>query len=257
MSLTDANLAASIEALKEIDGLGPKAAAALVESGLRSKRALASSSPAELAARLAQHGVRISATRIEQDDWIGQAQDQVGETGVSGRHEFRVTFDQAPGGEARWQARVTQEHGAEAEFESDDVDGWAGWMLARAGLALRHRLETIDLTDHDLIRFGTPVLSAGFDHISLPVEIDPPTTGDWTLLLDVRNARSHHGHGTHRLQGRFESLETTVVELHPVLPPLGVYDIDALLLLDAEDGTHEFHRHLQLHLEREESAVPA
>ena len=242
-----------IKELQEIDGLGPKAATALVASGLRTKRALAESTPADVAARLKRHDVRISATRIEQDDWLGQAQDQIAGTHLLEHLEFQVEFERIrQGGVAKWLTRVQQMPGDEAELDGVAVGAWARWIVDHAGID--PLTESFDITGDshaENVLFREPSLSQS-GCLSVPVEVRPPQLGEWTLIVDMRNAVTHRAHGTYRWQGRFEVKEPTTVDFRSPLPPLGQYEIDAMLLVDGAAETSQHLGHLELELKPEE-----
>jgi predicted flap endonuclease-1-like 5' DNA nuclease len=60
--------------LTRIDGIGPKYAEGLQRLGIMTYAQLAAQNPDELAEQLKEQGLRILGDRIEQENWIGQAQ---------------------------------------------------------------------------------------------------------------------------------------------------------------------------------------
>lgn len=76
-----------------IDGIGPKFAEALTELGITTFDDLIQHTPAELAQLLKSKGVRVTDTRIESEDWLGQARAHLARKGT-------IALDEATSAEA-------------------------------------------------------------------------------------------------------------------------------------------------------------
>jgi hypothetical protein len=155
MMRTDGNKAVATENtrddLEAIVGIGPKFSKALHRVGVAGYKDLARYSAAELSeALLEQAGVRVPKERIDDWNWIGQADELASRATNSNNPEqtlnhpdwrqhagFSLFFDYVPeeGDERTWQTRVYHE-------ESDDEillpgitsTSWINWILGKAHL---------------------------------------------------------------------------------------------------------------------------
>lgn len=153
--------------LKGIHGIGPTYAKALSKIPIREPADLAKYTPDSLSEALREVGVKVSAKKIENDDWIGQAKkglDQLDNNGQKPPEEeaeaaqeleesqtqstwqqhagFYIFFDYEMGkdGEQVWQTRVWQtrayhnESGEEEPFPGVGPSPWVNWIMEKAEL---------------------------------------------------------------------------------------------------------------------------
>lgn len=143
--------------LQAISGIGPRFARALQQVGIYRYSDLAEISAGDLSTSLANTtGIRVSAERIEADDWIGQARKLAGaeptpatvadndpapaaavESQIHQHAEFSLFFDYLllDSGEQEWQTRLYHaESGQEALLTGTDASSWTGWILKHAKL---------------------------------------------------------------------------------------------------------------------------
>lgn len=143
--------------LQAISGIGPRFAKALQQVGIYRYSDLAEISAGDLSTTLANTtGIRVSAERIEADDWIGQARKLAAaeptpaavtgnepapaaavESQLHQHAEFSLFFDYLTldSGEQEWQTRLYHaESGQEALLTGTDATKWSRWILKHAKL---------------------------------------------------------------------------------------------------------------------------
>jgi hypothetical protein len=128
--------------LERIEGVEPWIADLLRRSGVADTRALASLSAEALATALREQAeAELTADRIEDEDWLGQARrlregnDSTDDVDARQAGGFSLFFDvvRDERGEKVWQTRIYhEESGQEVVLPGIESGSWAAWILSHA-----------------------------------------------------------------------------------------------------------------------------